>query len=114
MNRLVWTTALLSLAAAGCAGRAYVRGTARATVVASPPPEPVVVYDPGPAPQQGAIWVEGHHEWDGGAYVWIDGYWIEPQQDCAFIQPRWVRRGSGYVYEEGGWMKAQSCCGSIQ
>ncbi|MDQ3032774.1 MAG: hypothetical protein M3Y87_10180, partial [Myxococcota bacterium] len=104
---------VVALGAAGCGG-ARVRGrativaprppTARLEVRTAPPPRPahVVVTAPAQPPMQGAIWVEGHQEWDGRGYVWIDGYWLEPQPDCRFTQPSWERRGGSWVYDPGG------------
>jgi hypothetical protein len=107
-------TALFVLAvtlAGGCYARAYHRGGYVTTgysgdayvVTQAPPSTPGVVYAAVTPPYAGAQWVEGHWEWDGYQYVWIDGYWIEPRAGYSFVQPRWEQRGSGHVYVEGGW-----------
>jgi len=108
---------LLALIGTGC----IVRGSARvrpvrvvAPSVEVQAPVGVVVYDAPPpprttvsvrpaAPIQGAIWVEGHWQWNGASYIWIDGFWEQPRAGYVYVQPRWERRGRGWVYVEGNW-----------
>lgn len=92
----------------GCYARVYGRPAAVATVSTSgyvvyePPPPRRVVVRPA-APYQGAIWVDGHWQWNGAQYVWVDGYWEQPRVGYVYVQPRWVRRGRGWVYVQGAW-----------
>lgn len=92
----------------GCVVRTGPRRTvatvAPGTVVytAPPPPRRVVVTRPA-APVQGAVWVEGHWQWNGNQHVWVQGHWIQPRAGYVYVQPRWVRRGNGYIYEQGSW-----------
>jgi hypothetical protein len=105
--------AVLMVGLSGCYGgyRGRVYSTTSATVVAQPglvyqaPPPPRSVYVQ-PAPYPGAVWVEGHWEWNGVQYVWVDGFWTEPRPGYVYVQPRWERRGGGYVYIDGGWAPA--------
>jgi len=91
----------------------YVQPIATATVVA-PAPQGVVVYQAPPAPRAvvavrpaapvtGAVWVEGHWQWNGAQYVWMQGSWLQPRAGAVYVQPRWERRGRGYVYVQGNW-----------
>jgi hypothetical protein len=66
---------------------------------APPPPRQVVVQQR--APSQGAVWVNGHWQWNGYQYIWVDGYWVQPQQGYTYVQPRWEQRGGAYVYVQG-------------
>jgi hypothetical protein len=46
-------------------------------------------------PGPGAIWIDGHREWRGGAWVWVGGYWGYPPH------PGWIWI-SGH-YHHGYW-----------
>jgi hypothetical protein len=100
--------ALVALASSGC--YAGYRGRVGTTVqvqaqygfVYQAPPPPMQTYAP-PAPYAGAQWIEGHWEWNGAQYVWVEGSWVQGQPGLVYLQPRWERRGGGYVYVDGGW-----------
>lgn len=83
---------------------------AHGTVVyqAPPPPRARVVVSARPvAPYQGAVWVNGHWQWNGAQYVWVDGHYIQSRVGYTYVQPRWERRGRGHVYVQGTWQPAQ-------
>jgi hypothetical protein len=61
-----------------------------------PPPPPVVVEQPWAPPYQGAVWIRGHHEWRGGAWVWVGGYYAYPPHPGAV----WIE---GHVGHDGNW-----------
>ena len=66
-------------------------------VVIPPPPQPVY-YPPGPAyagPGPGAVWIDGHYEWDGARWVWYPGYWSYPPA------PGGVWVGGGFYFHDG-------------
>ena len=99
-----------ALATTGCARRAYVTASyggptyassGGVAVYSAPPPAPVVVAQP--APVAGAVWVEGHYQWNGSQYVWVDGYYVQQRAGYQFVQPRWVVQGGRHVYVQGGW-----------
>ena len=96
-----------ALATTGCARRAYVQASyggysgGGVAVYSAPPPAPVVVAQP--APVAGAVWVEGHYQWNGSQYVWVDGYYVQQRAGYQFVQPRWVVQGGRHVYVQGGW-----------
>ncbi|MBX3275933.1 MAG: hypothetical protein KF729_37100 [Sandaracinaceae bacterium] len=97
---VVVSLGVAALAVSGCASRAYVRpGTVY--VQSAPPPARVSVRPM--APYAGAVWVDGHYEWDGYQYVWVDGHYVQPRAGYTFVQPRWVNQGGRYVYHNGGW-----------
>ncbi|MEM9193216.1 MAG: hypothetical protein AAGF12_28840 [Myxococcota bacterium] len=78
------------------------------TVVYQAPPQPrVVVNRPPPAPYQGAVWVQGHWNWNGAQYVWVNGHYIQPRVGYVYAQPRWERRGNGWVHVQGNWRPHQ-------
>ena len=92
----------------------YVQPVATATVATAPAPQGVVVYQAPPAPRatvavrpaapvQGAVWVQGHWQWNGAQYIWVQGSWLQPRAGAVYVQPRWERRGRGYVYVQGTW-----------
>lgn len=92
----------------------YVQPVATATVSTAPVQQGVVVYQAPPpqravvavrpaAPINGAVWVDGHWQWNGAQYVWVQGFWLQPRAGAVYVQPRWEQRGRGYVYVEGSW-----------
>lgn len=67
-------------------------------------PPPVVIEHPGPRPHPGWAWVAGYHRWDGRAYIWVPGHWVEPPRPRAVWVPGHWRRGpGGWYWMEGHW-----------
>ena len=81
-------------------GTVYAEPAPTYTVYTAPPPPRQVVVQQRP-PRSGAVWVNGHWQWNGAQYVWVDGYWVQPQPGYTYVQPRWEQRGSTYVYVQG-------------
>ncbi len=57
------------------------------------PPVPPVPPENVPAPPRSSttlIWQPGHFDWDGSAYHWIPGEWVE-------------RAGHGALWQDGFW-----------
>lgn len=91
---------LLLLALLLTAGMASAQGV----VIRVGPPRPVHVGVIGVAPGPGFVWIEGYHEWRGGAYVWIPGRWERPPRPHAvWIAPRYRHVHGGYVFVRGRW-----------
>jgi hypothetical protein len=69
----------------------------------APPPLPVYVQPPIPAP--GFIWVPGYWAYDDdGGYYWVPGTWIEPPFSGALWTPAWWGWNDGvYVFHAGYW-----------
>lgn len=87
-----------SLAAVPLAG-------AQVVVRIGPPPrhdvEPV---PPPPHEHPGWAWRAGYHRWDGHAYVWVPGTYVEPPHAGArWVPGHWAERGGGWVWVEGHW-----------
>ena len=77
---------------------------AQGVVIAVAPPRPVHVGVVGVAPGPGFVWVEGWHEWRGGAYVWVPGRWERPPRPRAvWIAPHYRHVHGGYVFVRGRW-----------
>ena len=69
--------------------------------IAPPPPRHEV---PPPAPHPGWVWQAGYHRWDGHAYVWVPGTWVEPPHPHArWVPGHWAPRHGEYVWIEGHW-----------
>ena len=66
-----------------------------------PPPPPRVIERPGV--RRGQVWVEGHWEWRGARYHWINGYWLKMRPGYTYMQPHWVQSGGDWRFERGGW-----------
>jgi hypothetical protein len=72
--------------------------------IGPPPPRPVEVVPPPPPEHPGWAWHAGYHEWDGRAYRWHPGYYVEPPYPHAhWVDGHWAHRGGGYVWVEGHW-----------
>jgi hypothetical protein len=71
---------------------------------AQPAPPPPVVERPGPVPYGGAVWVPGHHRWNGYRYVWVPGHYVHARRPGAVWVPwHWVQTPHGWVYRQGHW-----------
>lgn len=75
--------------------------------VAQPPyppiPPPRAEMRP-PPPRERLVWQEGHWHWNGGAYDWIPGHWIErPAPSAVWVPGRWVSQGGAWVWEPAHW-----------
>ena len=78
--------------------------SAQQVIIRVAPPRPVRVGVVGVAPGPGFVWVEGYHEWRGGAYVWIPGRWMRPPRPHArWIPPRYRHVRGGWVFVRGRW-----------
>lgn len=101
---LIVALGVVALTATGCARRVYARSSGTVYVQAAPPPPPAtrVVVRPA-APYAGAVWVEGHYQWNGAQYVWVPGHYVQNRPGYVFVQPRWVNQGGRYTYVAGGW-----------
>lgn len=89
---------VLALVVTGCSGAAP--RPAHVTTSREPPPPPAATLDHGPPPYAGAAWVEGHWEWDGLQYVWVDGYWIDLPTGSV-RQATWSYGDDGWSFEPG-------------
>ena len=96
----------LAVLLTGCmvrgSGGAYVSGPSVAVVEveSEPPPPRVVHYESRP----GHIWIEGRWNWNGGQWVWADGYYERERVGYVYAPGRWERRGGRrHVWVEGRW-----------
>jgi hypothetical protein len=66
-----------------------------------PPPRETVIVE---RPEPESVWIEGHWEYDGRGYYWVDGYWVVPPPHYRhYVAPHWERRGHVHVYIRGYW-----------
>lgn len=79
----------------------------------APPPPPSATRMPGSPPYEGAAWVEGHWEWDGLQFVWVDAYWIDAGSDV-LVQPGWERRGDRWEFVPGHLVPPDGAEGSME
>jgi hypothetical protein len=71
---------------------------------APPPPPRVEPEAEETKPAQEAVWTTGHWQWNGSAYVWVNGAWrIPPSTSHRWQASTWRRRGGGAVFVPGGW-----------
>jgi len=96
-NRVLLTAlAVGMLAGAGAAQAA----TVEVEIGTAPPPDREVFI---PAPRSGFIYERPHYTWDGRAYVWTDGRYIEERHGHVYYQPQIVHRGEHYYFHSGHW-----------
>lgn len=68
--------------------------------VEPPPPEPEEKPEP---PYEGAVWIEGHHEWSAEGWVWLPGSYVRPRAGHRWVSPRYERFGGRVRYIPGYW-----------
>jgi hypothetical protein len=72
-------------------------------IVRTRPPRPLHerrLHSPGP----GYVWAPGYHRWDGRAYAWSPGQWMNPPHRRAhWVPSHWQHRRDGWVFVEGHW-----------
>jgi len=104
---LAFAAASLSLAAlSGCVAYAPPpRGPVEVVAPVAPPPPRVEVVPPPSRPAEIVEWHPGHWHWDGRAYVWISGEYVERPHRAARWEPgHWVARPQGWVWVPGHWL----------
>lgn len=70
----------------------------------APPEAPPEREERPPRPSERAVWVPGSWQWDGRAYVWIEGVWrIPPSAGHAWQPSRWIPSRGGVRLVPGGW-----------
>lgn len=67
-------------------------------------PPPPVVEHPWAPPYAGAVWIPGHHHWDGHRYVWYGGYYAyPPRPNAVWIPDHYVVHHGEYFFVQGHW-----------
>lgn len=92
--------------------RILVLPLALAACVAGPPAQPPAIppirAERIPAPPASAItliWQPGHYDWDGIAYHWIEGEWVQRAGHGPLWQDGfWRREGGGYIWVPPHWL----------
>jgi len=98
MNKLLKTIAVCGLLAV--AGNAYSQIGVAINIGPPHPHHEVIVA----APHEGMIWQPGYHRWDGAAYVWTPGAWVDPPRPRAvWVAPHYVHRHGHWEFREGHW-----------
>ena len=69
-------------------------------ISSAPPADRVIV---APDPREGYVYERGHYGWDGHAYVWSEGRYIEERRGHVYVQPSVEHRGERYYYRSGHW-----------
>ena len=97
--RIRSVVAALTLGLLAAAGVAQARSVEVEIGVAPPPEREVIV----PAPRPGFIYERPHYTWDGRAYTWSEGRYIEERQGHVYVQPMVEPRGERYYFRSGHW-----------
>ncbi len=71
-----------------------------------PPSRPEMVP---PAPEAGAVWIDGEWRWRTGRWYWIYGRWVHPPDDAAGFARFAVQRGEDgtLYYASGVWVSTE-------
>lgn len=102
--------------AAGLAALPAWSNSSRA-VVLSPPSSNVVIVETAPpplrteivpAPREGYVWAPGYWNWDGTAYGWVDGRFIETRPGVVYVAPRYEPSNGRYAYYGERWVEDSS------
>jgi hypothetical protein len=69
------------------------------------PPPPARKAEARPSrPAVSAVWAPGHWQWNGRAYVWVDGAWrIPPSRRHDWQPDAWITIGGEALFSPGGW-----------
>jgi hypothetical protein len=86
---------------AGCVVRGQM--SAEAVLVATPPPQPVLVAPP--ACPSGHVLVEGRYHWNGLAWVWVEPACLY-KPGYVWVSPTYVVVSGGVRYHAGYWKPA--------
>lgn len=54
-------------------------------------------------PRRGYVWVEGHWNWDGYQWAWVDGYWARARSGYDYVQGAWQTHGNYRRWVSGRW-----------
>ena len=67
-------------------------------------PPPLVVYEQPPCPEDGYMWTPGYWAYGEDGYYWIPGAWVPaPQPGYLWTPPYWGFEGGHYLFHEGYW-----------
>jgi hypothetical protein len=98
---------LLALLAAGAAPPAIAQPAPPPVEMAPqlpPPPRVEPVPPPPPGRAEVLFWVPGRWQWDGRAWIWLPGRYVErPRHHARWIPGHWVARPGGWMWVEGHW-----------
>jgi len=67
-----------------------------------PIPAPRVEVVP-PAPGPRLAWEPGHWRWNGSAYLWVPGHYVEGRVGVHWIDGHWANRAGAWVWVPGHW-----------
>jgi hypothetical protein len=96
-----------ALAAVAAFGVAVSASAQTSTVIIAPsaPPPPRVETMP-PPPATTMSWQAGHWAWNGTAWSWEEGHYVQAPQPSAVWEPgHWAQQAGsgGYVWVDGHW-----------
>lgn len=93
---------LLSVSTASC--MATVQPRAGAVYASAAPPRAIREIRPA-SPGRDFVWVPGHYQYQGSAYVWVGGRYERPpfSNMRRYEQGRWRHDRNGWYWVEGGW-----------
>ncbi|QQL50400.1 YXWGXW repeat-containing protein [Mucilaginibacter ginkgonis] len=83
-----------TMSLAACSGSYY---------VADRPVEPV--YARPAAPYADAYWVPGEWNWNGGRYVYTNGYYVHRRVGYTYAPGYWRQGPRGHVWVRGRWRR---------
>jgi len=78
--------------------------TTTTTAPIAPPAVREEVVPPPPGAPDRVAWVRGHYRWDGVAYVWVPGHYMNRPRPGLFWEPgRWVAVNGRWEWYAGHW-----------
>lgn len=79
------------------------RPVAEVRIGVEPPPPRVEA--PPPPPASTWYWVNGYWRWEGNAYAWTPGHWVEPRVGEVFVPAVWRFEGGAWVLHPAHWRR---------
>jgi hypothetical protein len=99
------TASFAAVAAVGLAASASAQDATVIIAPNAPPPPRVESVPPPPQSPQTMSWQAGHWTWNGTAWAWDEGHYVQAPQAAAVWEPgHWSQQPSGgYVWVDGHW-----------
>jgi len=70
--------------------------------VETAPPQAKESIPPTPT-KVGYVWSSGYWSWNGKAYDWTEGSWVEVVMEKKWVEPVWTKENDKWYFTAGHW-----------
>lgn len=110
--RMTFSRLFCALIIAAAPAASFASVTAGVSIDVAPPPLPVYVQPPCPAP--GFLWMPGYWAYGPFGYYWVPGVWVRPPRIGVLWTPGyWGYEGGFYVWHAGYWARHVGFYGGV-